>query len=121
MLSCPLVSLGFCWQHGTCAEQLTPLATELDFFSQTLALAQKYNVVNMLAAAGITPSSNTVQTSDFTAAISSSFGGQPFLDCSSYQLTAVGLCLDKNLSPQDCPSNLESTCGSSFTFPAAQF
>ena len=42
-------------KHGTCAEQLTPLATELEFFSQTVGLAQKYDVVAMLSAAGITP------------------------------------------------------------------
>ena len=106
-------------QHGTCAAQLPPLATELDFFSQTLALAQKYDVVNMVAAAGIKPSSKTIQTSDFEGAIQSAFGGKPFLDCSSHKLTGVGLCVDKNLAPQDCPSNLASTCGSDFEFPAA--
>ncbi len=48
-------------KHGTCASQLAPLATELDFFSMTLQMAEKYNPVTMLAAAGITPGSSTLQ------------------------------------------------------------
>ena len=48
-------------KHGTCAAQLAPLATELDFFSVALRLVEKYNPVPMLAAAGITPGSSTLQ------------------------------------------------------------
>ncbi len=107
-------------KHGTCAEQLAPLKTELDFFTQAVNLAQKYNPVNFLAAAGITPGSGTVSKSSFDAAIKSGFGGTPFTDCSSGQLTGMGLCLDKTLAPMDCPSNLESTCSSDFSFPSSQ-
>jgi hypothetical protein len=53
------------------------------------------------------------------SAIVKAFGGTPTLTCSSGELTVVGLCLDKNLAAIDCPSNLASSCSSSFTFPAA--
>jgi ribonuclease T2 len=107
-------------KHGTCAAQLPELATELDFFSATVNLAMKYDVVKLLQVAGIKPGSATITSQDFLGAIKAGFGGAPIINCSSHKLTVVGLCFDKNLSPQDCPSTLVSTCGSDLEFPAAK-
>ena len=107
-------------QHGTCAAQLAPLSSELAFFSKTVALTTKYDVVKILAAAGVVPGSDTLNSANFIDTIKGGFGGAPIIQCSSHKLTVVGLCFDKNLSPQDCPSTLKSTCGSDFEFPAAQ-
>lgn len=47
--------------------QLPEFATELDFFTQTVGLAEKYNPVPMLKDAGIKPGSATVTKTAFTA------------------------------------------------------
>jgi ribonuclease T2 len=107
-------------KHGTCAASLSQFATQLDFFKSTLSLLQKYNVLPMLAAAGIVPSdSNSVSASAATTAVTNAFGGKPAWECQSGNLDAVYLCLDKSLNPIDC-TLVKSTCGSSFMLPASQ-
>jgi hypothetical protein len=49
-------------KHGTCAEQVPALSTELKFFQGTLALAQKYELVSMLSTQGIKPGQQTSAT-----------------------------------------------------------
>jgi ribonuclease I len=111
---CPLTEWS---KHGTCAEQLSPLSSQLAFFKGALTLAMRYNPVTILAGQGITPG-GSVQASDVQNAMSD-FGGSVSLSCSGGQLSGMGLCFDNSLSPVACPSNVENTCGDSFQYPAA--
>ncbi len=104
-------------KHGTCAESIAPCATELGFFSTTLSLTEKYNVVTMLASQGIVPGSADVATTKFEAAVSATFGGKPSLACSSKKLTTLGICFSPSLTPMDCPTP-GTSCNAAFVFPA---
>ena len=108
-------------KHGTCAESIPQLSTQLGFFKTTLSLVQQYNFIPLLAAGGITPSDyNSVSTKDASAAIKSAFGGTPSFSCDdSGNVEAVALCFDKSLNPTDC-TGMEGSCGSSFNYPQSQ-
>ena len=106
----------------------------------------KYNVTSAFASAGITPGATCVRAyayafpvwaaifdvckllcvtwpsgrysrSDMTAAISKVFNANAALDCTSGELSALSLCIGKDLSVQTCPSSVgDGSCGSSIRF-----
>lgn len=88
------------------------MKTQLEFFTVTVQLYQKYlgNVVEMLAAGGITPSTTTgYSRAAITSAVGSAVGVDPVVFCSSHDsehinyLEAVALCLDNDtLTPFQC-------------------
>jgi len=116
-------------KHGTCAETLPALDSELKFFSATLNVRTKYDVFSAFNNAGITPSTGTTYSrSQFNSALRTAFGVDPLLSCDysdrlrSNVLVEVGLCLDTNLRPFQCASAIYShglgkTCGDSVLYP----
>jgi ribonuclease T2 len=117
-------------KHGTCAQSLPALSTELDFFSQTLNLRAQYDLYTALWNAGIKPDpSNTYTSSQFSTAISNAFGVQPLMSCGTDTggnsiLVQVALCINKNLQVEVCPSAVVSqgigtTCNQ-FLYPPLQ-
>ena len=96
-------------KHGTCAMQLEVFNTELKYFSQGLALNEKFPLAQYLAQANIKPG-KIYETKDVFEAVKKGIGGKnPALECQHMPedfvkpvLTQIGICLDKNLSVIDC-------------------
>jgi len=96
-------------KHGTCAMQLKVFNTELKYFSQGLALNEKFPLAQYLAQANIKPG-KIYETKDVFEAVKKGIGGKnPALECQHMPedfvkpvLTQIGICLDKNLSVIDC-------------------
>jgi ribonuclease T2 len=107
-------------KHGTCAEVIPQLGDELKFFTVTVQLLQKYNVIPLLAAGGITPQDGvSVSLSDAQSAVEQSFGYKPQFNCKSGMMESAILCFDKSLNPTEC-TGLSSQCDSSFIIPQSQ-
>jgi len=79
--------------------------TEHDFFDVTLTLRNKYAIIPALAAANITPNSNTaLSVDDLKNAFKSYYSATPEVQCEGNQVSGWVVCFDKSLSPMDCPS-----------------
>lgn len=88
-------------KHGTCATQYS---SQLDYFSGTLALRDKYDAVSALAKVGIYPSN----TKGFTlqalkTAMSNAYGVKALVTCDKQgRIQEVWLCIGKDLQPTPC-------------------
>ncbi|XP_014273779.1 ribonuclease Oy [Halyomorpha halys] len=93
-------------KHGTCATSVPELSTQLKYFNQGLEWAKKYNMVNILGAAGIKPGQEfTVQ--NIRNGIKSVVNKNPQIICyvnsqRKSALLEVRLCFNKNLELVDC-------------------
>ena len=90
-----------------------------DFLRLVVALSKDaYNVYNILANAGITPSQSTTYSyNSIVNALGNKLGISQFnVACQSGNLQAVYFCLDKNYQPTDCSSR-PSNCGSEVGYP----
>lgn len=107
-------------KHGTCSSSISSMDTQLGFFSMTLKARQTYDITSAWANAGITPSdTKTYQASDMQAAGKKAFGATPILSCGYHnEVSEVALCLDKTLSPIECPSSQSQGCTGEVGFPA---
>jgi ribonuclease T2 len=89
-------------KHGTCAESIDSLSTELKFMSGALQLRSQLNTVGMLQAGGITPSSTATYTIDvFEAAVDL----RTIFHCKNSEITEVSTCWNKSLVQVDCDEN----------------
>ena len=90
-------------KHGTCAEALPALNSELLFFTGALNLRQNQNSIGLLAKVGITPSSSATYK---VAAISAAFPQVTILKCNpSNMLQEVATCFSKSLAAIDCEAD----------------
>ncbi len=90
-------------KHGTCAEALPTLNSELAFFSGALSLRQNQNSIGLLAKVGITPSSTSTYE---VAAVSAAFPHATILKCNSNNmLQEVATCFSKSLVAIDCEAD----------------
>jgi ribonuclease T2 len=107
-------------RHGTCATSVFP--TQHDFFSATLSLRDKYDVEGILSASGITPG-GTYNTRDVSDAVVATTGYAPAITCKNSDLWEIWICLDKSLSPVECPQStvIPTPCGSTVNYPADPF
>eukprot|EP00696_Hemimastix_kukwesjijk_P018022 gnl/Hemi2/6806_TR2318_c0_g1_i1.p1 gnl/Hemi2/6806_TR2318_c0_g1~~gnl/Hemi2/6806_TR2318_c0_g1_i1.p1 ORF type:complete len:294 (-),score=110.95 gnl/Hemi2/6806_TR2318_c0_g1_i1:281-1162(-) len=109
------------WQrHGTCATSVFP--TQHDFFSNTLALRDKYDIEAMLSASGITPG-GSYNTQDILDSVSQTTGFAPSITCKNGDVWEIWICLDKGLNPVQCPSStvIPDPCGATVNYPADPF
>lgn len=67
-------------KHGTCAETLPALDTELKYFTQALDWSKKYSLSDSLALAGITPN-GTYRLRQFWETLTTEFGKRPRITC----------------------------------------
>ena len=83
-------------KHGTCAEALPALQSELKFFTTTLAIRAKLNTAGALP----TPSTSaTFALSDMEGAVAT----KTIFKCNAQnELTEVATCFDKSLNAIDC-------------------
>lgn len=104
-------------KHGTCAESISELDSELNFMSGALNLRKQQNSLKLLSNAGLTPS----VTRDYSVqAFSNAFPHEVILHCnSSNYLIEVASCFDKNLNAIDCDAQAYggTTCKDSIVFP----
>nr|BAE06157.1 RNase Bm2 [Bryopsis maxima]BAE06158.1 RNase Bm2 [Bryopsis maxima] len=101
------------WEkHGTCAGPL--IADERDYFDKTLELKEKYDLMDALTAAGITPSTEEIYSRQgFEDAIKAATGAKPVLLCSGKNpatLTEIWMCFSKDLKPINCTAGTSSRC-----------
>lgn len=102
-------------KHGTCSSQSTQLDSQHKYFASGLNLYDKYPVHQWLLDAGISPDpSRTYKLEDVQAVLVKNYPNQVTIECSSYKvngkehslLYVVDFCMDKQLNPIDCPSNV---------------
>ena len=97
------------WEkHGCCAGSVAALSDELGYFTQGLALNQRYDIRGMLSTAGIHPdSSSSTDIAAVAAAVRRSTGKLPSIHCQSgngaWYLSSVRVCVDKAFAPLHCP------------------
>ncbi|KAI8343782.1 base non specific RNase Rh [Choanephora cucurbitarum] len=86
-------------KHGTCVSTLKPTCygdsykknqDVIDYFKQTMALRDEYNLYNALSASGITPG-GSYDVEDMRDAIQKAFGATAKLDCISGAINEIGL------------------------------
>jgi len=114
-------------KHGTCAESVSSMGSEYDYFSSAINLQTKYDSVTALAASSITPNSdNWYSLADIQNALSDYFHVDPILTCQSIDLgdalDMIEFCVTKDFLLEDCPSSLKkkrqsTTCGSHVYLP----
>jgi len=102
-------------KHGTCAESLTSLDNEFNYFSEALNLMENFNVMNALQSAGITPSnSQTYTETQIVTAVYNTFGVKPLLSCTNVTggigLDYVQFCITKSLTSEPCPTGNDDSC-----------
>ncbi|GLJ49863.1 hypothetical protein SUGI_1059610 [Cryptomeria japonica] len=92
------------WEkHGTCSYPV--IKDEYSYFSTTLQIYSKYNILDILNAAGISPANDKEYlTCDLVTAISKAVGATPSVVCSHGQLEELRLCFYKDFKPRDCIS-----------------
>ena len=92
--------------------------TQFDFFNNTLALRAKYDIVEALAAAKITPSNTRGFTlKDFNSALVSAYGYSALLTCDKQGRVETAVqCISKDLQLMDCPSNIPRACSYSTVY-----
>lgn len=92
------------WEkHGTCAYPV--IRDEYSYFSTTLQLYSKYNILDILSAAGYSPDNGEeYPTHDLVAAISKAVGATPLLVCSQGEVMELRICFYKDFKPRDCVS-----------------
>ncbi len=99
-------------KHGTCAESISSLSTELGFMSGALHLRASLNTYAKLAAQGVTPSATATYTmKQFTASVSH----RTIFKCDSQnRVQEVATCWSKSLTQIDCDADAYSgsTCPS---------
>lgn len=90
------------WEkHGTCAYPV--IRDECGYFSTTLQLYSKYNILDILSAAGYSPDNGKeYPTRDLIAAIRKAVGATPLLVCSQGEVMELRICFYKNFKPRDC-------------------
>ena len=100
-------------KHGTCSGM-----DQKTFFSTVLNLAQNLAIYNVLENAGITPGSS-YECSEVANAITSQFSVDSFsIQADGGYLSAIQLCLDKNLNVIDCPSgSSDDVCSGTVQYP----
>lgn len=96
------------WEkHGTCSSDTKDLATELGYFSKTLALRGAHDIGAALKKASITPENSKEYTAqELFAALTPVNGFKPLLGCvrahGKQYLHEVSFCLDKSLNDMQC-------------------
>jgi ribonuclease T2 len=104
-------------KHGTCAEAISSLETELLFFTGALNLRATQNSYGLLQSASITPSSSQTYT---LSQLQQAFPTVAIFKCTtSNQLQEVATCFDKNLNAIDCESDAYggSSCSGGISIP----
>jgi len=98
------------WEkHGTCSE-----FGENAYFQNTINLHAKYDVKAALANSKIVPNQAAKYSkADIVNSITTNFGANPALKCTSSALVEIALCITKGLALMACPTTL----GSYFTCP----
>ncbi|KAG8054346.1 hypothetical protein GUJ93_ZPchr0001g30325 [Zizania palustris] len=90
------------WEkHGTCSSPV--VKDELEYFSTTLDLYFKYNVMEMLTNGGIHISNGKKYAlTDVIDAVKCAFGALPQIVCKKGSVEELRLCFNKDLKPRDC-------------------
>jgi ribonuclease T2 len=104
-------------KHGTCAEAIASLETELLFFTGALNLRAKQNSMGLLNTASIVPSTSATYS---LSQLQEAFPTVAIFKCtSSNQLQEVATCFDKNLNSIDCESDAYggSSCTDGISIP----
>jgi ribonuclease T2 len=104
-------------KHGTCAEQLQPLDTQLKFFNGTINLLKNFNPDDSFRKAGIVPSETKGYShSEIESALGDYYNGKPSFGCNwngKHQfLATMGFCLNDSLENTDCSSTVQKTATS---------
>ncbi|CDP16771.1 unnamed protein product [Coffea canephora] len=111
-------------KHGTCSENMYPEAT---YFSRTIQLSQRHNILNYLATGNIFPGSNPTVSSVNSTIYRAISNHVPDLMCvtpprQTPALVEIGICFTATMTTIiDCPSQFLRTgsCGiGTINFPA---
>ncbi|CDP20784.1 unnamed protein product [Coffea canephora] len=111
-------------KHGTCSENMYPEAT---YFSRTIQLSQRHNILNYLATGNIRPGSNPTVSSVNSTIYRAISNHVPDLMCvtpprQTPALVEIGICFTATMTTIiDCPSQFLRTgsCGiGTINFPA---
>ena len=110
-------------KHGTCAMNVYNGTSGVkDYLNAALNLREKYNLLEILADAGIKPSDSTkYPASQIREAISAAVGAEVVVTCTSGQLAEVRICTQPTPANKelpdliDCPST--SQCNSNILIP----
>eukprot|EP01111_Echinosteliopsis_oligospora_P002312 TRINITY_DN133_c0_g1_i1.p1 TRINITY_DN133_c0_g1~~TRINITY_DN133_c0_g1_i1.p1 ORF type:complete len:200 (-),score=45.31 TRINITY_DN133_c0_g1_i1:42-641(-) len=100
-------------KHGTCST-----LKEEAFFQTAISLYPKFNIMESLREAKITPNGNTYTKTQVESAVEKGTGFQPTLHCNTTSLLEVAMCISKSYSAMNCPSDTGDyfVCPDSFTF-----
>nr|ACO11506.1 Extracellular ribonuclease LE precursor [Caligus rogercresseyi] len=95
-------------KHGTCAESILELSTELLYFQKGLELHERYDVSQLLIQGNVHQGSS-YNAESFINAVKNSLGGYaPALECDTdsqgHFLYQVGICLSKSFELMSCES-----------------
>ncbi|XP_019766589.1 ribonuclease Oy [Dendroctonus ponderosae] len=99
-------------KHGTCASSLPLLDSVTNYFQTGLKLNRQYELADILAKGGVSPSSTGYDVAQFYNALKSGLGKEPIIHCvqdkktnSSY-ISEIRICFNKTLEMIDCnPTN----------------
>jgi ribonuclease I len=108
-------------QFGTCTlNKSNNITSQNDYIWKALRLRMGQDLFGMLAASGILPGDEAVETSNVNAAIQLGSTVTPVLLCSSNggesYLSEVWQCFSPNFVLRDCPQTLQSSCQGNIIF-----
>jgi len=102
-------------KHGTCS-----LIEMHQFFEDAIQQNSLYPIMTAFAKANIVPSkTQNYATTAMQTAVKQVLGYSPALQCGHNQLQSIAMCVQKDLSPFDCPKNVSSyfSCPSQVQLP----